>query len=104
MKTVAVAYPSGKVGDVTPPTVNLNGSSPDSLRDAYDDAIAHVSSALTALYDAAPNGRDYQTAPGAFEAARREHERRVLALRDVQAELGAIRDDIQDQIDEREGA
>lgn len=103
MSSVSVEYPSGKVGDVTPPIVNLNGSAGATLRDAYDAAVSAGSDALLALYDTAPNGRDYQTAPpGAFETARREHDRRIAALRDVQAELVALRDAVQDQIDARE--
>lgn len=99
-RTVSVEYPSGRIGDVTPPILNLNGSSGESLLDDLDESVSALSTALTALYDAAPNGRDYQTAlPGAYERARHEHERRIAALRDVQAEMVALREHVRDQID-----
>jgi hypothetical protein len=87
------------------PTVHLNGSSGDVLRDQYTDAAQSVRQAIDKLCDAAPNARDYYVqGPDAALAAQREHEARVTALKRVCDELMAIAEGVQDQIDERAAA
>jgi len=52
-----------------------------------------------------PNARDYYVqGPDVALAAQREHEARIASLKRVRAELAAIAEGIQDQIDTRDAA
>lgn len=87
------------------PTVHLNGTAGEVLRDQYSAAAAAVRKALDAICDAGPNARDYYVqGPDAGLAAQREHESRVAALKRVRDELATIDEGIQDQLDERDAA
>ena len=58
---------------VTKPTINLNCTSPKELLDEQLLAIHALPVAISTLAIAAPNARDYQTAPtGAFAQAQFE--------------------------------
>ncbi len=85
------------------PTVYLNGTSGDALRDQYARAVESMRVALYALCDAGPSSRDYY--PQGTEAAteaQREHESRVARLKAVREELHEILESIEDQIAARE--
>jgi hypothetical protein len=59
----------------TLPTIHLNGTGAQSLKDEYRALRKAVETAEDALVAATCNGRDfYPQEPGAFEAARRERE------------------------------
>jgi len=87
------------------PTVHLNGTAGEVLRDQYSAAATAVRKAIDAICDAGPNARDYYVqGPDAALAAQREHESRVAALKRVRDELGEIVEGIQDQIDARDAS
>ena len=87
------------------PTVHLNGTAGEVLRDQYVAAAAAVRKAIDAVCDAGPNARDYYVqGPDAGLAVQREHEARVASLRHVRDELAAIAEGIQDQIDAKEAS
>lgn len=73
------------------PMVHLNGTSQQSLLDAYKDAATAVSRAMDALVATAPNGRDYYPlGDNALREALVEHRARMLKLAEVKDELAAI--------------
>lgn len=85
------------------PTIHLNGSPADRLRDEYEQAMAAVGKAIDAVNMSAPNARDYYVqGDGAYQAARAEHDERVKRLRAVWDELYAVLINVQDQIDARD--
>ena len=87
------------------PTVHLNGSSGEVLLDQYTTAAESVRQAIDKLCDAGPNARDYYVqGSDAAQAAQREHEARLAALKRVRDELAAIAEGIQDQIDAKEAS
>jgi hypothetical protein len=87
------------------PTVHLNGTSGEVLRDQYSAAATAVQKAIDAICDAGPNSRDYYVqGPDAGLAAQREHETRVKTLKVVRDELGAIVEGLQDQLDVRDAS
>lgn len=87
------------------PTVHLNGSAGEVLRDQYTAAVEAVRKAIDAVCDAGPNSRDYYVqGPDASLAAQREHEARVKALKGVHDELAAVVESIQDQLDARDAS
>lgn len=76
---------------LTVPTIHLNGSGAESLREGYIDAYQAVEAAIQAVMAAAPHGRDYYVQPGdAYEAARAEHVSRLARLLTVKDELEAL--------------
>lgn len=85
------------------PTIHLNGSSPERLRDDYSTARNAVRAALRAVESIDFNGRDYYPqGPNAFRLAQLAHESRCNNLLAVARELEEIELHIQDQIDARE--
>ena len=87
------------------PTVHMNGTAGDVLRDQYATAADAVRKAIDAVCDAGPNARDYYVqGTDAALTAQREHEARVKALKTVRDELAAIVEGIQDQIDAKEAS
>lgn len=73
------------------PTIHMNGTSAASLQEGYADAYTAIGRAIETLAAAGPNGRDYYPqGPDAYEKARTEHDTRITALRNVQAELEAL--------------
>jgi len=87
------------------PTVHLNGSSGEVLLDQYTTAAESIRKALDAVCNSGPNARDYYVqGPDVALAAQREHEARIASLKRVRAELAAIAEGIQDQIDTRDAA
>lgn len=85
------------------PTVHLNGSDAETLRDLYWDAAQTLRVALDELRAAAPHERDYyvQNSPTAYAAARAEHVERVLKLQNVLQDLEALEAHVQAQLNDR---
>lgn len=81
---------------VSPPILNLNGTSAEMLLEQRHKLAQALELARSDLREAAPNGRDWQTVrdPATFKAAQAEHARRDDALRllidVVRAEIEAI--------------
>ena len=76
---------------LTFPSINLNGSSPDTLVDDLRTACVAMMDAIEAVARTVPNGRDYQTlGPDAFPAAQHEHAERMASLHAIQKDLEAI--------------
>lgn len=70
------------------PQVNINGTSRQALVDARIVAIEAVRTAMQALGECSPNGRDYQTAPkGEYEIARKIYMERFAFLDRLANEL-----------------
>jgi hypothetical protein len=70
------------------PTVHLNGTSRDELRNQYLQAIGLLFKARRALADCCPNGRDYYPqGPDAIETATLEHAGRCLKIDEVIDEM-----------------
>ena len=81
------------------PTIHLNGSNADALRDAIREAYGKICEAHRALSDTAPNGRDYYTqGPEAIRAATRSHVNRLGALRTIERELLELHEAISAQV------
>jgi len=64
-----------------PPVINFNGTSSRELLNQKNTAIQALHALMTAMGNATPHGRDFQTVePIKYTAARHEHERRTNAL------------------------
>ena len=77
------------------PIINLNGTAASDLLEQHQTVARDLRSAVQALQEACPHGRDYQTLGGekASEALHRaldEHSNRLLKLRQVLAEMETI--------------
>lgn len=84
---------------MTRPTIHLNGSAPERLRDGYVDAARGLNAAITGLLECAPNGRDYYPqGPDAFTTARAAHDRDLEQLRAMRDRYAADADWIDEQI------
>ena len=81
---------------LTPPLINMNGTSASSLMEAYSDAGDAVNKARELLSQTGPNGRDYYDRPGAIATAQAEHYARMEKLNNVVVELQAIMEHIAD--------
>jgi len=83
-------YPS-ETPVMTKPTVHLNGTHRKDLYIQYSDAIAALRDAITALQNAAPNGRDYYPQGDlAIYRAQDEHAARLCKLGEVKKELEGL--------------
>lgn len=70
------------------PTIHRNGTSAEELRNGYAEAYSAVGSAIHAVHQTAPHGRDYYVQGSeATGNARREHQERIDRLVTIQAEL-----------------
>lgn len=73
------------------PTIHINGTSLEVLSKQYTDAAIAVSNAISALYSAAPNARDYYVqGPDAYNHAAKDHAERINKLNSVYRELEEI--------------
>lgn len=73
------------------PTIHSNGTSKESLIDAWVSAYDKIGKARVSLKSCAPNGRDYYPqGDGALEEATRQHLARLAALDGVMDELEAL--------------
>lgn len=85
------------------PTVHLNGSSPDSLLDAYREVLDVCLKLAKALAEAQPNGRDfYPQGPNAISVAMAEHRTRVERVKLTMDEITALYDGVMDQVEARQ--
>ncbi len=81
---------SAMVKPLVMPTINLNGTSANTLLDTYCNARQAVLEAMKALQEAEFHPRDYmQQANGAaiWKKAQAEHEERLLKLHSIEADL-----------------
>lgn len=69
------------------PFVHMNGTSKNELLELREKAYSALDSAMDALKEMAPNGRDYYPDPGRMEKAVEQHRRRMKAITDIMAEL-----------------
>lgn len=77
--------------EIVAPSVHLNGSSRDTLRDGYAQAHTAVEAAIREVERVEVNARDYYVQGDAvFTRARREHVERLSALQRVADELLAL--------------
>jgi hypothetical protein len=82
---------------VTKPTIDPNGTAPRVLLEQQVAVIEAMRCAISRLQSAAPDARDYQTAPvGAFTSAMDEHRDRLKRLIGVMRELDEIAEHISD--------
>lgn len=84
---------------LTVPTVHLNGTSKESLLEGYETAYRALNECLDVVHKATvPNGRDYYTqGDSAFYKAADEHGARIQKLREVQDDLLALFEAVQEQ-------
>lgn len=76
---------------MTPPTIHLNGTSAESLIEAYTAAYDALEVAYEAMKSTYPNNRDFYVQGGhAIEAAIREHRSRLQKIDDLKAELDVL--------------
>lgn len=75
---------------ITTPTIHLNGSSAESLREDYLNAYRAVNAAYDALVKCNPNARDYYVAPGTLHKAIHEQVERQNALTKIAEELSDL--------------
>jgi hypothetical protein len=69
------------------PTININGSSEDDLIAPRLDAALYIKSAIEALKQVTPHGRDYPGDTDRCSADRDEHYARLAKLRAVFDEI-----------------
>jgi len=80
------------------PTIHLNGTSKDELLRQLEDVARQLGETLDALQNAAPNGRDYYPqGPAAIQTAVAEHIARCQRIIDVQREVAALWEAIDEQ-------
>lgn len=77
------------------PTVNLNGTSRQSLFDQYYGALQAVQAAIVALMAIEVHGRDYPNHTEPWSVARKEHVTRIAQLRRVEDDLQAVCEHLQ---------
>lgn len=99
--TAALATLTGD--ELIAPTINLNGSTANSLIESYVETKDPLRLALGRLQETRPHGRDYQTAPeGAEKRAKMQHELRISAVVRCLAEIDEIMFKVHRQKRERE--
>ena len=87
---------------LTAPTVHLNGTTGSTLFGELHDALTAVNVAIEKVCDACPHGRDYYVeGPGAYEAARKQFNERLDALKEIAVELEALCDEVDRQMEVR---
>jgi hypothetical protein len=81
------------------PTLHLNGTSKNDLRDGYADAYDAIDKAIKALANAELNGRDfYPQGPSAYSQARSERDAAFAQLRQAHQYVGEMLMGICDQM------
>jgi len=80
------------------PLVHLNGTGKDQLMEQYTEAGQAIFKAIQALHGASPNQRDYYPLGNdAWVLAKEQHQNRIDKLVDINADLMAIIDRIDEQ-------
>ena len=83
----------------TLPTLHLNGTGKNNLRDGYANAYDAIDKAIEALANAELNGRDfYPQGPGAYSQARSERDAAFAQLRQAHQYVGEMLMGICDQM------
>lgn len=83
---------------MTPPRVNLNGTSKASLIRQHEEAAVALQMAVDALRVMMPHGRDYQTMElQVYRQAREEHIARLRRVDDVREEIVRLWEEIDGQ-------
>jgi hypothetical protein len=82
---------------VVAPIIHLNGDRAETLLDQLEAVYSALSDALAALRQAGPNGRNYYPEDGLLEKAIAQHQRRMRAITDMQEEIVAECDAINEQ-------
>ena len=73
------------------PTLHLNGTGKNDLRDGYANAYDAIDKAIEALANAELNGRDfYPQGPGAYSQARSERDAAFAQLRQAHQYVGEM--------------
>ena len=86
-----------QAGSVVVPLVHLGGTNGDELARQLTGVADALDSALSALVDAAPNGRDYYPLPdGVFATAVEDHRGRIQRVVALLAEVNTIREALAD--------
>jgi hypothetical protein len=81
------------------PTLHLNGTGKNNLRDGYANAYDAIDKAIEALANAELNGRDfYPQGPGAYSQARSERDAALKQLRQAREYAGDMLSGICDQM------
>ena len=76
------------MSELTKPTIHLNGTKAEDLRQLYLDAYHAVEAAIDAVRKANPNGRDYYpVGPQALTSAIEQQSARLQKLNGISAEL-----------------
>lgn len=84
------------------PIVHLNGSSLERLLEQNTSALRALRAAISALGEAAPNGRDYYLlGEGAIITATTEHLARVNALMSIERDLVEVVEHLHAQAEQR---
>ena len=87
------------------PTMNINGTAPQDLIDAYTEVMTAIRDAEEKLAKIFPHGRDFQTRPASVhDAARLQHDRRRAVLRKLHEEIESMALNVQNQMHERDRA
>jgi hypothetical protein len=93
------SLPSALSPMATFPTLHLNGTGKNDLRDGYADAYDAIDKAIEALANAELNGRDfYPQGPGAYSQARSERDAAFAQLRQAHQYVGEMLMGICDQM------
>jgi endonuclease V-like protein UPF0215 family len=85
---------------VIAPILNLNGSAPESLREALHKAYSALSKASEALSECTPHGRDYPKVEN-LRPALDQHAQRQQDVRRIMKELMEINREIDRQLLDR---
>lgn len=99
-RAIKKAQPAKQAATGPLPTINLNGSDPKSLSEAYRLAGTKLYDAQDALAETAPHGRDYPEAD--FQAAKKAHIERLEKIQSVIDELGELHEGVLVAMDERQ--
>jgi len=89
--------------DIQAPMLNLNGTPASHLQEGYAKAGSALSTALAALCEAGPHGRDYLGPNGAkaLRIATAQHEARCAAVRKAWLELVKLSELVDEQTAQR---
>lgn len=86
-----------------PPTININGTSPEELLKQHRSVLAAIDMVQRAMAEASPHGRDYQTRHAeVYMAARDAWVQRMQVVVRLRAEIEANGEAIVEQIIDRE--
>jgi len=82
---------------ITTPTINLNGTRAQDLKDNLRRAHTFIRNAIEAMQAVTPHARDYYVKPNTYTQAREDHDRRMDHLTTIRDELMALWEGIYNQ-------